>query len=66
MTVQQMINQLLGAYVALGDSVKLAALLSQGFLPDNQVDLITQAAGIGIMGDGRDQVLTVLIQYDVV
>lgn len=63
MTIQQMINQLLSAYVALGDSVNLGKLLMQGFLPDSNVDLITQAAGIGETGSGREVVLQVLLNY---
>jgi len=65
MTIQAMINQLLAAYVAAGNSTNLAKLLGNGFMPDTNVDLITQAAGIGTTGDGRDDVLSVLIQYGV-
>ena len=64
MAVQDTINTLLGEYVALGDSEKLGRLLGNGFKPDG-VDLITQAAAIGATGDGRDAVLSVLIQYGV-
>ena len=65
MTIQAMINQLLAAYVGTGDSANLAKLLGNGFMPDSNIDLITQAAGIGTTGDGRDAVLSVLIQYGV-
>ena len=65
MAIQDTINTLLGQYVAAGDSNSLAKLLGNGFLPSSSVDLITQAAGIGTTGDGRDDVLSVLIQYGV-
>jgi|LauGreSBDMM110SN_4_FD.fasta_scaffold192013_1 hypothetical protein len=65
MAVQDTINTLLGEYVALGDSTNLGRLLGNGFLPSSSVDLITQGAGIGTTGDGRDAVLSVLIQYGV-
>jgi hypothetical protein len=65
MAIKDTIDTLLGEYVAIGDSTNLAKLLGNGFLPSSSVDLITQAAGIGTAGDGRDAVLSVLIQYGV-
>jgi hypothetical protein len=66
MAIKDTIDTLLGEYVAIGDSTNLAKLLGNAFLPSSNVDLITQAAGIGTVGDGRDAVLSVLIQYGVV
>lgn len=65
MAIQDTIDTLLSEYVAIGDSTSLGLLLSNGFLPSANVDLITQAAGIGTIGDDRDVVLSVLIQFGV-
>lgn len=63
--IQTKINELLTLIVQAGDSISLDKLLANDFLPDNQVDLITVAAGIGDTGDDRDQVLAVLLRNGV-
>ena len=63
--IQTKINELLTLIVQAGDSVSLDRLLANDFMPDNQVDLITVAAGIGDTGDDRDQVLAVLLRNGV-
>jgi hypothetical protein len=63
--IQTKINELLTLLVQAGDSVNLDLLLANNFMPDNQVDLITVAAGIGDTGDDRDQVLAVLLRNGV-
>jgi hypothetical protein len=63
--IQTKINELLTLIVQAGDSISLDKLLANDFLPDNQVDLITEAAGIGDTGDDRDQVLAVLLRNGV-
>jgi len=60
--IQTKINELLTLIVQAGDSASLDRLLANEFMPDNQVDLITVAAGIGDTGDDRDQVLAVLLR----
>lgn len=62
---QTKINELLTLIVQAGDSASLDRLLANDFMPDNQVDLITVAAGIGDTGDDRDQVLAVLLRNGV-
>jgi hypothetical protein len=63
--IQTKINELLTLIVQAGDSISLDKLLANDFMPDNQVDLITAAAGIGDTGDDRDQVLAVLLRNGV-
>lgn len=63
--IQTKINELLTLIVQAGDSVSLDRLLANDFMPDDQVDLITEAAGIGDTGDDRDQVLAVLLRNGV-
>jgi hypothetical protein len=63
--IQTKINELLTLLVQAGDSVNLDLLLANNFMPDNQVDLITVAAGIGDTGDDRDAVLEVLLRNGV-
>jgi len=63
--IQTKINELLTLIVQAGDSASLDRLLANDFMPDNQVDLITVAAGIGDTGDDRDQVLAVLLRNGV-
>ena len=63
--IQTKINELLTLIVQAGDSISLDRLLANDFMPDNQVDLITVAAGIGDTGDDRDQVLAVLLRNGV-
>ena len=63
--IQTKINELLTLIVQAGDSSSLDRLLANDFMPDNQVDLITVAAGIGDTGDDRDQVLAVLLRNGV-
>jgi hypothetical protein len=63
--IQTKINELLTLIVQAGDSISLDKLLANDFMPDNQVDLITVAAGIGDTGDDRDQVLAVLLRNGV-
>jgi len=63
--IQTKINELLTLIVQAGDSGSLDRLLANDFMPDNQVDLITVAAGIGDTGDDRDQVLAVLLRNGV-
>ena len=63
--IQTKINELLTLIVQAGDSISLDRLLANEFMPDNQVDLITVAAGIGDTGDDRDQVLAVLLRNGV-
>ncbi|UXM65455.1 transcription factor [Megaira polyxenophila phage MAnkyphage_25.80] len=63
--IQTKINELLTLIVQAGDSISLDRLLANDFMPDNQVDLITVAAGIGTTGDDRDQVLAVLLRNGV-
>jgi hypothetical protein len=63
--IQTKINELLTLLVQAGDSISLDKLLANDFMPDNQVDLITVAAGIGDTGDDRDQVLAVLLRNGV-
>lgn len=63
--IQTKINELLTLIVQAGDSISLDRLLANEFMPDNQVDLITAAAGIGTTGDDRDQVLAVLLRNGV-
>lgn len=63
--IQTKINELLTLIVQTGDSINLDLLLANNFMPDNQVDLITEAAGIGDTGDDRDQVLAVLLRNGV-
>ncbi|MBM3467770.1 MAG: hypothetical protein FJX70_08095 [Alphaproteobacteria bacterium] len=63
--IQTKINELLTLIVQAGDSASLDRLLANEFMPDNQVDLITVAAGIGDTGDDRDQVLAVLLRNGV-
>lgn len=63
--IQTKLNELLTLFVQAGDSISLDKLLANNFIPDNQVDLITIAAGIGDTGDDRDQVLAVLLRNGV-
>ena len=64
--IQTKINDLLTLIVQAGDSVSLDKLLANGFMPSVAVDLITIAAGIGTStGDGRDDVLSVLLRNGV-
>lgn len=60
--IQTKINELLTLFVEAGDSINLDRLLANEFKPDDQVDLIILAANIGSTGDGRDDVLDVLIR----
>lgn len=63
--IQTKLNELLTLFVEAGDSISLDKLLANEFMPDDQVDLITVAAGIGDTGDDRDQVLAVLLRNGV-
>ena len=63
MAIQDTIDTLLSEYITAKDAASLGKLLGNGFLPSENVDLITQAAGIG--KDERDAVLSVLIEYGV-
>ena len=63
--IQTKINELLTLIVQAGDSGSLDRLLANDFMPNDKVDLITVAAGIGTTGDDRDQVLAVLLRNGV-
>jgi hypothetical protein len=63
--IQTKLNELLTLFVQAGDSISLDKLLANDFMPDDKVDLITKAAGIGTDGDDRDQVLAVLLRNGV-
>ena len=63
--IQTKLNELLTLFVEAGDSISLDKLLANEFMPDDQVDLITVAAGIGDTGDDRNQVLAVLLRNGV-
>ncbi len=65
--IQTKLNELLVLFVQAGDAVSLDKLLANEFMPDdpNKPDLITEAAGIGDTGDGRDDVLAVLLRNGV-
>lgn len=64
---QTKLNELLVLLVEDGDSISLDKLLANEFMPadPDKPDLITIAAGIGDTGDGRDDVLAVLLRNGV-
>lgn len=61
------INELLILLVQDGDSISLDKMLANDFMPadPDKPDLITIAAGIGDTGNGRDDVLEVLLRNGV-
>lgn len=64
--IQKKLNELLELFVRSGDSISLDRLLANDFMPDDAIDLISLAASISsATGDGRDDVLAVLLRNGV-